>query len=353
METTNHLIKKYRNIIGEFFSEDVIIDIISNWNEPHRHYHNINHLLSILKNIDDYFLTDENEHLYMGDDYKTLIIAAFFHDVVYDPKAINNEDNSIEYFLSVSKGLSSESIEQIVDIINVTKSRTIPEINKMFFMDLKRKFWLFDNSVIYDNTLEGLIDYEHKIFKEYQFLSYDIYKAKRIEFLKSQITVYNTDSVTNNINFLINYIKNRKIRVGVYSGSFNPFHLGHLDVLEKANQIFDKVIIAYGNNPEKEGRIIEVPYALNYYQVDTYTGLVTDYIKSVEDKGVDVTLIRGLRNGADLDYESNQLAFIKDIKPDVKVVYIPCDKKYEHISSSAIRNLSKFDSNLSDKYLVK
>ena len=68
---------------------------------------------------------------------------------------------------------------------------------------------------------------------------------------------------------------------------------------------------------------------------------------------IDVTVIRGLRNGHDLDYEANQLSFLKEIKPDIKVVYIPCDKKYEHISSSAIRSLEKFDEKLSKQYLVK
>jgi len=54
-------------------------------------------------------------------------------------------------------------------------------------------------------------------------------------------------------------------------------------------------------------------------------------------------LIRGLRNGYDLDYELNQYEFLKQMKSDLKVVFIPCDKEFGHISSSAIRALYKVD----------
>ena len=59
-----------------------------------------------------------------------------------------------------------------------------------------------------------------------------------------------------NIRLLIIYIETRKIRVGIYAGTFNPITTGHLNIIEKSNKIFDKVIIAFGNNPEKESRNI-------------------------------------------------------------------------------------------------
>ena len=354
MKTNNYLLSKYVKILAEYYNEDTIDDILNRWNESHRYWHNINHLLSIFKKIDDYFLLDKNINLYMTDIYKNFIIAAFFHDVVYNPKANNNEDKSIEYFLEVSdkdifklSPFYINNIPVVVNLITCTKERTITDTSTFELYVNNKTFWNFDNSILIDGTIEELIDYENKIFKEYQFASYDVYKAKRIEFLKGELYL------NKNIEILISYIKERKIKVGIYSGSFNPFHLGHLDVLQKASLIFDKVIVAYGNNPDKLTRTIEVPTTLNNYQVDTYVGLVTDYISSVENDKVDVTLVRGLRNGADLDYEANQLAFINDIKPNVKVVYIPCDKKFEHISSSAIRNLEKFDKELINKYLVK
>jgi pantetheine-phosphate adenylyltransferase len=354
MKTNDYLLSKYVNILTKIYNDHTVDDIISRWNEPHRYYHNINHLFFILNKIDNYFILEENEHLYMTDTYKNFIVAAFFHDIIYNPKSNNNEDKSIEYFLEVTNKdvhkLSSfylNSIPVVVGMINCTKERKLPTDK------FENLFWLFDNDILFNGTNTDLMDYENKIFKEFQFADYDDYKIKRLEFINNEMKYFESVGMDTNLSYLIPYIKNRKIKVGIYSGSFDPFHLGHMDVLQKASLVFDKVIVAYGNNPEKGIRTIEIPTALNYFQVDTFSGLITDYISSIENKNVDVTLVRGLRNGADLDYEANQLAFIKDIKPSVKVVYIPCDKKYEHISSSAIRNLEKFDKELAKKYLVQ
>jgi pantetheine-phosphate adenylyltransferase len=179
-----------------------------------------------------------------------------------------------------------------------------------------------------------------------------LYKEKRIEFLNSMIDKISLN-VNVNINNLIEYISNRKPNIGLFAGSFNPFHIGHMDILLKAEEIFDKVVIGFGNNPDKNSRNIKIPIGLEYRECIVYNGLITELITDLELKDQKVTLIRGIRNGNDLNYESNQLEFIKDIKPDVNVVYIPTDKIYEHISSSAIRNLEKFNSDLSDKYIVK
>lgn len=333
---------KYTDTLKEFFTKDVIDDMINRWTEPHRFWHTLeNHLLRMLECIDVHFDLDEYKHLYMTDVYKNYIIAAFIHDVVYNPRANDNEEKSIEYLRTSTDKITDDNMNFISKLVMSTKERETPQDKEC------RPFWLYDNMIIFGGHLDELIDYEEKIFKEYQFVDYETYKNKRIEFLKGEI------KKNENIRLLISYIKNRKIRVGLYTGSFNPFHLGHLDVLKKASLVFDKVIVAYGNNPEKGVRTINTPDALNYFQVDTYDGLVTDYITSVENDKIDVTLVRGLRNGADLDYEANQLAFINDIKPGVKVVYIPCDKQYEHISSSAIRNLEKFDRELANKYIVR
>ncbi|MFW6226096.1 MAG: adenylyltransferase/cytidyltransferase family protein [bacterium] len=324
------------DVIKTYYDNDIINDIITKWNEPHRHYHNLSHLENLLSMIENTF-TEKVDGL----KYESYVLAAFFHDVVYDPKSTRNEEDSVKYFQSVSEHiLHKDLIETVSNLIMVTKSREIP------FDEFNKKFWLFDNDILINSNLEQLIEYENKIFKEFQFVSYDIYKAKRISFLKNEL--YLNREIEN----LISYIKTRKIRVGVYSGSFNPFHKGHLNVFKKAEKIFDKVILSYGNNPEKESKTVYIPSYFNYYQVELFNGLVTDYISDLESISQDVTLIRGLRNGADLDYESNQLSFMKDFKSDIKVIYIPCDKEFEHISSSSIRNLFKFNEELAKKYIV-
>jgi hypothetical protein len=66
-----------------------------------------------------------------------------------------------------------------------------------------------------------------------------------------------------------------------------------------------------------------------------------------------VTIVRGLRNGADLDYEVNQLRVMKDQKPDIKMIFIPCDIRFEHISSSMIRAMEKIQEGSASEYFVK
>ena len=102
-------------------------------------------------------------------------------------------------------------------------------------------------------------------------------------------------------------------RVAIYPGSFNPWHEGHEDVLNKAKKVFDQVhVIKYG--------------------VD-FQGLLSDYLK-----GKDYTaIVRGLRNGYDLQYEQNNQYWYEDLGITIPIVYFITDRKLGHISSTTIR----------------
>lgn len=140
------------------------------------------------------------------------------------------------------------------------------------------------------------------------------------------------------------------MRVGLYPGSFNPFHQGHLNILEKAEKIFDKVIIARGVNPEKKNVIMPMPNAIADRTWVNYNGLLTDFIKTLPYDNI--TVIRGLRNGVDLQYELNQYRYFQDLMPDIQMISIFCDKEFEHISSSGIRMLSQYGEDHVKKYLL-
>ncbi len=158
--------------------------------------------------------------------------------------------------------------------------------------------------------------------------------------------------------------------IAIYPGSFNPFHIGHYNILEKAERIFDDVIVAVGHNPSKpqtetytvkngeitiitdKPRHVVIGEVLHNRKVEGYSGYLTDYIKSIkdrEDEEVRVVLIRGLRNGDDLDYEVNQLRIIEDMMShdELDVVFITCDKEYEHISSTVCRQMELIRKNTS------
>ena len=144
--------------------------------------------------------------------------------------------------------------------------------------------------------------------------------------------------------------------IGVYPGSFNPFHKGHYNILLKAEKIFDRVIVARGINPEKPKSEWEIPRIVyDRVEVTTYEGLLTDFIEEVAkplnttDK---LTVIRGLRNSVDLQYEMNQYRYLQDLMQNLQMVSIFCDKEFEHISSSGIRTLKPFGYDKVRNYLI-
>lgn len=148
----------------------------------------------------------------------------------------------------------------------------------------------------------------------------------------------------------------KRPKLGLYCGSFKPFHRGHLDIVEQARKIFDKVIVARGINPEKdiiEEYLFPIQTLKNLY-IDymEFNGLLSDEINVLERLGNDVILVRGLRSGADLEYEQNFAAFLKGMKPDVKIIALYSNPEYKHISSSALRGIRKFSEAEYNKYIV-
>lgn len=143
------------------------------------------------------------------------------------------------------------------------------------------------------------------------------------------------------------------MRVGVYAGSFNPFHLGHWDIYNQAIKQFDTVIVAVGRNPEKDENKIynEIPYA-DIPFVDYYEGFLSAELEKWSDSDNDVTLVRGLRNVHDLGEEQNLIAFVRSMYPKLKVVYFLSRPEHQHISSSALRAIKKFSEKEYQKWLV-
>ena len=147
-----------------------------------------------------------------------------------------------------------------------------------------------------------------------------------------------------------------KPRLGIYAGSFSPFTVGHLDIVKQALSIFDAVIVAKGMNPEKSSAsFYPLPFKyLRQLGVETYDydTLLSDLVKTWESE-YDVTLVRGLRNGADLEYEQNLVAFLKGMHHTIKVVAFYSDPQFRHISSTALRGIKKFSDAEYRKYVVE
>lgn len=291
-------------------------EILNRYNEPHRFYHSMPHLFDIVEQLDKSGKSDDE-----------LFLAAVYHDAIYDPKSPDNEEKSAELFLYHAKdsSLSDSQKKSIQTLILDTKTHkaTSEKSEVLINADLQ----------ILNQPFEKLVEYEHSIFKEFQFVDYSVYQPKRIEVL----TKLNKNG---KLNSLIDYVKYRKPLIGVFCGSFNPFHKGHYNVLVKAERIFDKVIIAFGKNPEKTDRSWPIPKVIQHHQMEEYGGLLTDFVGSLK---YDVVVVRGLRNSTDFQYEQNQYRYIQELMPQIRIINIFCDKEFEHISSSGIRTLEKYN----------
>ena len=292
-------------------------DVMNAYDEPQRFYHTLEHIEDVLKQLHNADLLKHDE----------LFLAAVFHDIIYNPQSSTNEEDSAEFFLKSahSSSLTGEQKEHIKQLILDTEHHR-PSIK------FSEEFIKADLAIL-NSSFDKLIKYEKQIFKEFQFVDYKTYKTKRVEVLKH----FNTNG---NLNHLIDYVNSVEPSIAVFAGSFNPFHKGHYNVLQKAEKLFDKVIIAFGKNPDKSIRNWPIPKTISNRQQTEYHDLLTDHVESF---GYDVTVVRGLRNSTDFNYEQNQYRYIQELMPDIKIINIFCDKEFEHISSSGIRTLEKYN----------
>ena len=151
-------------------------------------------------------------------------------------------------------------------------------------------------------------------------------------------------------------------KIGIYAGSFNPFTIGHLNILQKAERIIGKgnIIVAIGSNPAKTSTTDFSDRAKILTEklgtpVISYSCFLHELILQKEEEGYEVVLVRGLRNGEDLAYEENQLKFIYEFLPKdyyLNTIFLMSDEQYKHISSSAVRQLEAFRPGSGEQYVV-
>jgi pantetheine-phosphate adenylyltransferase len=129
----------------------------------------------------------------------------------------------------------------------------------------------------------------------------------------------------------------------IFPGSFDPFTLGHYDIIERGAKLFDEVIIAIGVNADKKymftleqrKKFIEDAFADNdRVKVVTYKGLTVDFCKEIN---VDF-ILRGLRNPADFEFEKAIAHTNRDLAP-IETVFLLTSAKTSYISSSIVRDV--------------
>ena len=135
-------------------------------------------------------------------------------------------------------------------------------------------------------------------------------------------------------------------RIAVFPGSFDPFTIGHESIVRRALPLFDKIIIAIGQNISKDGFfpvekrvewVKEIFHNDAKVEVQTYVGLTTTFCKKANANYI----IRGLRTSADFEYERAVGQLNKALESSLESVYLLTSPEYSFINSTMVRDIIK------------
>lgn len=142
------------------------------------------------------------------------------------------------------------------------------------------------------------------------------------------------------------------MKIAVFPGSFDPFTVGHESVIKRALPLFDKIIIAIGENTAKQSffpleqrlKWIRMTFAdVQAIEVDSYSGLTVDYCKRKDARFI----LRGLRTAVDFEYERTIAHTNKDVSQGIETVFLLTESSHSHINSSVVREIIKYGGDVS------
>ena len=133
--------------------------------------------------------------------------------------------------------------------------------------------------------------------------------------------------------------------VAVYPGSFDPFHVGHVAIVERASQIFARVVVGILENtgknslfsPEERLEIIREFYQDNdAVEVRSFSGLLVNFLEEIDASIV----IRGMRAVSDFEYEFQMALMNRRLAPNVETVFLTPKEEYTYLSSRLVREVA-------------
>ena len=137
------------------------------------------------------------------------------------------------------------------------------------------------------------------------------------------------------------------MRTAVYPGTFDPVTNGHVDMIERALKMFDKLFVVVADNPQKKTtfsgkeRVEMIKESLKNHQgfeVEYHDGLLLDYVK----KKNSTVVIRGLRAISDFEFEFSRALLSREMEKDIETIFLMTKDDYAFISSSIIKEIAMF-----------
>ena len=145
--------------------------------------------------------------------------------------------------------------------------------------------------------------------------------------------------------------------ISIYHGTFDPITMGHIDIIERASNIFDHVIVTIAINQSKtplfsmEERIKMIHDAVDIFPnvtVEEFDGLLINFAIKKKAK----VIIRGLRAISDFEYEFQMALMNKKLCSDISTVFLMPNEKYTYLNSTIVKDVAKFNGNV-DNFVTK
>ena len=141
------------------------------------------------------------------------------------------------------------------------------------------------------------------------------------------------------------------MKIALCPGSFDPVTLGHIDIIERTAELFDKVIVLVMSNSAKHSlfsidervELLKRCIKNSNVEVDTYNGLLVDYAKKVDA----VAIVKGLRAVSDFEYEFQRALTNKSLLPQIETVFLAAKGANMFLSSSMVKEVCSLNGDIS------
>ncbi len=143
------------------------------------------------------------------------------------------------------------------------------------------------------------------------------------------------------------------MRAAIYPGSFDPVHLGHLDLIQRADKLVDRLVVAVLHNPDKKAAFTveermamlhELTASMPKVEVASFDGLLVDFVKRQNAH----LIVRGVRAFSDFEYEFQMALMNRKLAPELETMFLMPKEKYSSVSSKLVREIGHFGGDLKE-----